>query len=132
MGEYYLEIPEHLPPKELKLIKADPWKEMAIEKQFRPLVPEETPWDGPATLVYLQEEGHKWVLDSPGLIANEMMGPMSRAEEALMEALSLERYLLALINILWSGPEETMPSVAMNETLRTPDQLIAELLAHFN
>ncbi len=50
---FYLDELAHLPQKELKLIKADPWKEMAIEKQFRPLVPEETPL---STLAYLQQE----------------------------------------------------------------------------
>ncbi len=111
-----------LPPKELKLIKADPWKEMAIEKQFRPLVPEETPWELPATLAYLEQESGEY---------EDPEGRLADAEKYLLARLHQGRYLLALINILWSGPEETMPSDAMSRTLSPPGVLIQELGAQF-
>ena len=96
--------------------QTDPWQEMAVEKQFKPLV--ESQEDGqPATLAYLIQETHKY---------DDQKGELESSTNYLTQALQQNQYAMALMNVLWGGPEVTKPEVAKTLTLESPENLIQE------
>lgn len=107
----------------------DPWREMAIEKQFRPLV------DGssqtPATLTYL-EQGisdlrKEAMSDEDVSYALHVKGfqRMDRTYDYLLANLSYGRYAVALISVLWRESDMTWEELK-EETLDDPDELLGE------
>lgn len=97
----------------------DPWKEMAIERQFRKVV-QEPEDEFPATLKWLQEaiQNRKYLEDYP----------LVRAHDALMTAFLEGRFATALVGILW--PEQSVEE-SMEDTLDSPGQLASELTGAF-
>ena len=93
----------------------DPWREMAIEKQFLPLVADDAEAGYPATLTYYQREMREFTQSS--------FYELDWAEDFLFNSLWLDRYANALRAILW--PEEDLEG-AMVLTLDDPDTLIIE------
>ena len=107
----------------------DPWRDMAIEKQFRSLV--DWGWYMPATLAYLDEETRalKQELLSDENRSYNLHVPrfqrMDRTYDYLVYHLTYDRYASAVINMLWGESELTWEE-AMEETLDDPSQLLSE------
>ena len=110
----FLEMVDHYTPRApLPDPFQDPWREMAIEDQFVPLVGPPRGLE-PATLVYL-EENRQEVLQ---------VAQVDAAIDFLAAALSQGKYAKALAAMIW-GPE-TPFSVAKDLTLDDPEQLLSE------
>ena len=92
----------------------DSWKEMALERQFRPLV--ESSEYYPATLAYLQQVRDK------GEVAPSATGALDYEIDQLTDALLAGEYAEALAMRVWdpdAEPEEYKNY--MNETLENPE-----------
>lgn len=114
------------------LSKDDPWYEMAIEKQFQPLVKEEfEEFELPSTLAYLDQETRalQQEIRSDERISYNLHVPsfqrMGMTYEYLLSNLSIRRYASALMTVLWDGMEMTWEEM-MGETLDEPGQLLSE------
>ena len=100
----------------------DPWREMALDRQFRPFL-EEFPvmgiWphpDYPATLYYLEQ-----VRDRKEVVPSAM-GALDHEIDQLMDALLAGEYAKALAMRVWdpdADPDEYKNY--MNETLENPE-----------
>ena len=96
--------------------RQDPWREMALERQFRQLVEFPDPWNNvPATLSYLQDARDKKEVVPSAMTALEY------EIDQLTDAHLAGEYAKALAGRIWdrdADPEEY--ENYMNETLENP------------
>ena len=109
----------------------DPWREMAIEKQFRPLIDQdEVDLDHPATLAYLEKGIYDlWegCLSDENTSYNLHVSEFQRMDttyDFFLNSLSYNRYATALVHMLW-GSDTTIED-AMECVLDEPGQLLSE------
>ena len=108
----FLEMVDHYTPRgPLPDPFQDPWREMAIESQFVPLIPKPRGLE-PATLVYLQEN-----------MQEVQVTQVDEAINFLVVALSQGKYAKALAAMIWGS--ETPFSVAKDLTLDDPQELLS-------
>lgn len=107
----------------------DPWREMAIEKQFCPLV--DVSSEFPATLAYLDEETRalkQELLSDENRSYNLHVDKLQRMDmtyDYLLAYLAHGQYALALMTMLWGESDLTWKEM-MEETLDEPGQLLSE------
>ena len=90
----------------------DPWPEMALEQQFRPLVTSEPSY--PATLAYLEKVRSQVSLKSRAILDYEI--------SQLTDALLSQEYARALVRAVW-GPESKLPD-HKNDQVASPEELV--------